>query len=275
MHKISALLLVSSAKGGVGKSTTAYNLAVALSLDGLKVGLLDGDIYGPSIPRLTGTQDNSPASDGEKFTPLLVQGLQVISMGHLVEDDAPVVWRGPLVQRAIMQLVTDVDWGPLDFLVVDMPPGTGDIALSMGQKAKTLADKAAAIVVTTPQQLAVADARKGLEAFRKLDLPILGVVENMSAFICPHCGEKTDIFGSKGGAALAQATDLPLLAQFPLDMRVQQGSEVGKSVLTQFPDSEVAEGFRALGQAIQAGFTKITAPVPAAEATGPVKVNIQ
>lgn len=268
------MLLVSSAKGGVGKSTTAYNLAVALSLDGQQVGLLDGDIYGPSIPRLTGTLESAPASNGEKFTPLVAQGMKVISMGHLVEDDAPVVWRGPLVQRAIMQLITDVDWGTLDVLVVDMPPGTGDIALSMGQKASGLADKAAAIVVTTPQQVAVADARKGLEAFRKLNLPILGVVENMSAFICPHCEEKTDIFGSNGGETLAKATDLPLLAQFPLDVRVQRGTEAGQSILTQHPDSEVAEGFRALAQAVLAGLEELPdASQPVAE--GPVKVSIQ
>jgi ATP-binding protein involved in chromosome partitioning len=235
------ILVVSSAKGGVGKSTVAVNLALALACEGARVGMLDADIYGPSQPLMLGVADQQPLSkDGKTFEPIEAHGLQMISIGSLIDTDQPMVWRGPMVTQALNQLLFQTNWRDLDYLVVDMPPGTGDIQLTLSQKVPV----SGAIIVTTPQDIALADALRGLRMFEKVKIPVLGLVENMSSFVCPACGEATPLFGQGGGVEIARQNELPLLAQLPLDIRIRQETDGGAPTVVAEPDSPLGLAFR-------------------------------
>jgi ATP-binding protein involved in chromosome partitioning len=235
------ILVVSSAKGGVGKSTVAANLALALSHEGARVGMLDADIYGPSQPIMLGVGDSQPVSrDGKTFEPIEALGLQMISIGCLIDQEQPMVWRGPMVTQALNQLLFQTNWQDLDYLVVDMPPGTGDIQLTLGQKVPV----SGAVIVTTPQDIALADALRGLRMFEKVSIPVLGLIENMSSFVCPSCGEATPLFGAGGGAGVAADNDLELLGQLPLDLRIREETDSGRPTVAAEPDSAVAQAFR-------------------------------
>ncbi len=230
---------IASGKGGVGKSTVAVNLAVALAQAGVATGLLDADIYGPTIPKLTGVT-RMPQSVEQKILPLEAHGLRMMSLGFLLPDGAPVVWRGPMVAQAVQQLLKDVAWGALDYLIIDLPPGTGDAQLTLAQSTPL----AGAIIVMTPQDLAMNIASKALAMFRQLKVPILGILENMSGFVCPHCGARAPIFKQGGGRRASQTLGVPFLGEIPLDPMVCQTSDRGEPVLTSHPDSAVAEAFR-------------------------------
>jgi ATP-binding protein involved in chromosome partitioning len=236
------IIAVASGKGGVGKSTTAVNFALALKDRGLKVGVLDADIYGPSMPRLLGIKGQPQQLAGNKLDPMRAFGLKVMSMGFLVDEETPMIWRGPMVMSALSQMLKDVAWGELDVLVVDMPPGTGDAQLTMAQQVPL----AGAVIVSTPQDLALIDARKGLNMFRKVNVPVLGIVENMSTFICPHCGERSDIFGHGGARAEAARLGVPFLGEVPLTLVVRETSDEGRPVVATDPDSAVAKAYRGI-----------------------------
>ena len=222
---ISKIIAVASGKGGVGKSTTAINLAISIKNNGYNVGILDADIYGPSLPKLIGS-NQKPKSDGKKLNPINAFGLQVMSIGFLVPDDSPTIWRGPMVISALTQLLTQVSWQNLDFLIIDLPPGTGDIQLSLAQKANL----SGSIIVSTPQDLALIDARKGLNMFRKVDVPVLGIIENMSFFICPSCNEQTNIFGNGGAKKEAEDLGVDFLGAIPLDSEIRSTSDEGMPI---------------------------------------------
>ncbi len=224
-------IAVSSGKGGVGKSTVAANLAVALAKMGAGVGLLDADIYGPNIPLMLGV-DHIPAPRDNKLMPALAYGVRVMSMGFLVPPDQPVIWRGPMIHSAIRQFFSDVDWGSLDYMIIDLPPGTGDAQLTLAQSVPLTG----AIIVTTPQDVALGDAVKGLAMFQKLEVPILGIIENMGAFACPHCGQVTEIFGSGGGARMASRLGVPFLGSVPIDPRVRSGGDSGEPIVAVDPE---------------------------------------
>lgn len=225
------IIAVASGKGGVGKSTTAINLALGLQNQGLKVGVMDADIYGPSLPRLVGI-DSKPEAEGRVLKPIEAYGLKVMSIGFLIAEDTPMIWRGPMVISALTQLLREVDWAPLDVLVVDMPPGTGDAQLTMAQQVPL----AGSVIVSTPQDLSLIDARKGLNMFNKVSVPILGIVENMSTFICPSCGERSDIFGHGGAEAEAAKLGVPFLGGVPLHMDIRANSDAGTPVVASDPD---------------------------------------
>jgi len=229
------IIAISSGKGGVGKSTVASNLAIALAKQGSRVGLMDADIYGPNIPRMMGV-DRQPAVENEKIIPLEAHGVKVMSLGFLIERDQPAIWRGPIIMKIITQFVRDVAWGELDFFLVDMPPGTGDAQLSLVQATRV----AGAIIVTTPQEVAIGDALRGAKMFQRVDVPVLGVIENMSWLECAHCGERTAIFGSGGGARLAAELAVPLLGQIPLYPPVLAGADVGMPIVVGEPESPPA-----------------------------------
>jgi ATP-binding protein involved in chromosome partitioning len=233
------IIAIASGKGGVGKSTVATNIAVALAKTGAKVGLLDADIYGPNIPQMLGVDRILP-SNNEKLTPAKAYGLELISMGFLVEKDQPIIWRGPMLHSAIRQLFTDVNWGDLDYMIVDLPPGTGDAQLSLAQSVPLTGG----VIVSTPQEVALADARRGLAAFRQLKVPILGIIENMSYFIAPDTGKRYEIFGYGGAERAAQELNVPFLGRLPLDPRVREGGDVGKPVVAVYPESEAAQAIR-------------------------------
>ncbi len=236
------IVAVASGKGGVGKSTVAVNLALALVQEGARVGLLDADIYGPSQPRMLGLLDRHPESrDGKTLEPLPAHGLVAMSIGFLVDDRQPMAWRGPMVTSALNQLLGQTNWGDLDYLVVDMPPGTGDIQLTLAQRVPV----SGAVIVTTPQDIALADARKGLEMFQKVSVPVLGVVENMSLHICSNCGHEEPIFGERGGESLSRQYDVPLLGSLPLDRRIREETDRGRPTVVAEPDGALAEAFRA------------------------------
>jgi ATP-binding protein involved in chromosome partitioning len=239
---ISAVIAVASGKGGVGKSTTALNLALGLRDLGLRVGLLDADIYGPSIPRLTGLREKPELNDERKMIPLQRFGLSIMSIGFLVEEDTAMIWRGPMVMSAITQMLRDVAWGTLDVLVVDMPPGTGDAQLTLAQNVPLKG----AVIVSTPQDLSLIDARRGLAMFRKVNVPVLGIVENMSYFQCPHCGTKSDIFGHGGARHEAEKLAVPFLGEIPLHMSIRATSDAGNPVVVSEPDGPHAEIYRAI-----------------------------
>jgi len=241
LTSISNIIAVGSGKGGVGKSTTAVNLAIALQREGARVGLLDADIYGPSIPAMLGVK-GQPSTDGEKIIPKEAHGLKVMSIGFLVEEDTPMIWRGPMVTSALQQLLNDTLWGPLDYLVIDLPPGTGDIQLTLAQRIPT----AGAVIVTTPQDIALLDARKALHMFRKVDVPVLGVVENMSTHICTACGHEEAIFGQGGGEQMAKDFEIPLLGQLPLAMEIRSSMDAGEPTVSNSPDSPAAKSYRSM-----------------------------
>jgi ATP-binding protein involved in chromosome partitioning len=242
---VANIIAVASGKGGVGKSTTAVNIALGLQARGLKVGVLDADIYGPSMPRLLGIKGKPQQLAGDKLAPMEAYGLKVMSMGFLVDEETPMIWRGPMVMSALSQMLKDVAWGELDVLVVDMPPGTGDAQLTMAQQVPL----AGAIIVSTPQDLALIDARKGLNMFRKVDVPVLGIVENMSTFICPHCGSATDIFAHGGAQSEAKRLGVPFLGEVPLTVAIRETSDAGKPVVASDPKSGAAEAYRAIANA--------------------------
>lgn len=242
---IKSIVAVASGKGGVGKSTTSVNLAIALAKLGQKVGILDADIYGPSMPRLMGISDQ-PTVNGKILTPLEGYGVKVMSMGFLVEEDTPMIWRGPMVISALTQMLREVAWGDLDVLVVDMPPGTGDAQLTMSQNVPL----AGAVIVSTPQDIALIDARKGLNMFRKVDVPILGIIENMSTFICPKCGERSDIFGHGGARDEAEKVGVPFLGEIPLHMDIRKNSDGGTPIAASEPDGPHAAAYAGIAQSI-------------------------
>ncbi|MEM8957774.1 MAG: iron-sulfur cluster carrier protein ApbC [Pseudomonadota bacterium] len=229
---VGAIIAVASGKGGVGKSTTSVNLALALQAQGLKVGLLDADIYGPSMPRMLGVAEKPQAIEG-RMQPLEGYGLKVMSMGFLVDEDAPMIWRGPMVISALTQMLRDVDWAPLDVMIVDMPPGTGDAQLTLSQNVPL----AGAVIVSTPQDIALIDARKGLNMFRKVEVPILGIIENMSYFLCPSCGDRSDIFGHGGARDEAKRLGIPFLGEVPLHMDIRRNSDGGTPIVVSDPKS--------------------------------------
>jgi ATP-binding protein involved in chromosome partitioning len=246
------IIAVSSGKGGVGKSTVAVNLAVALGKAGARVGLMDADIYGPNVPRMLGVGTPPPVVD-QRIIPLVAHGIKAISLGLLIPRDQPAIWRGPIVMKVIGQFLRDVDWGQLDFLIVDMPPGTGDAQLSLVQSTHVHG----AVIVTTPQAVAAGDALRGVKMFERVNVPVLGIVENMSYFECPHCGKPSPIFGQGGGEQLAAEVGLPLLARIPLDPRVVAGGDTGAPIVVTAPESAAAAALTALA-------TRVTDAVQAA-----------
>jgi len=233
------ILAVGAGKGGVGKSTTSVNLALALQSKGARVGLMDADVYGPNIPQMLGVADQPEVTEDRKMVPPEAHGIKVMSMGMLVPPDQPVIWRGPMLHGAVQQFMRDVQWGELDYLVVDLPPGTGDVSLSMAQSVPV----AGAVVVTTPQGVSVSDVRKAVMMFRQLNIPVLGVVENMSYFLCGHCGERTEIFGHGGGRAMAEDMGIAFLGEVPIDVRVRKGGDEGRPIVVEAPDAPAAKGF--------------------------------
>jgi ATP-binding protein involved in chromosome partitioning len=233
------ILAVGAGKGGVGKSTTSVNLAVALARKGARVGLMDADVYGPNIPQMLGIHEQPDVTEDRKIIPPMAHGVKVISMGMLVPPDQPVIWRGPMLHSAVQQFMRDVAWGELDYLVVDLPPGTGDVSLSMAQSVPV----AGAVVVTTPQGVSVSDVRKAVGMFRQLNIPILGVVENMSYFVCGHCNEKTAIFGTGGGRRMAEEMKITFLGEVPIDTRVRSGGDEGQPIVAAAPDAPAAQAF--------------------------------
>lgn len=251
LPRIRNILAVGSGKGGVGKSTTAANLAVALAASGLRVGLLDADIYGPSIPTMLGLSGRPDSPDGKSIVPMRAHGVETMSIGFLVEQDTPMIWRGPMATSALTQLLNDTRWGGedgegLDILVVDLPPGTGDIQLTLAQKIPV----AGALIVTTPQEVATLDARKALKMFEKVNVPVLGLIENMAQHVCSNCGHVEHLFGAGGGERMAAQYGVPLLGSLPLDIAIREQGDGGVPVVAAAPDSAVAAAYRALAQRV-------------------------
>jgi ATP-binding protein involved in chromosome partitioning len=242
------IVAVGAGKGGVGKSTTAVNLAVALQKSGARVGLLDADVYGPNAPQMLGITEQPLVGEDQKMVPPEAHGIKVISMGMLVPADQPIIWRGPMLHGAVQQFMRDVAWGPLDYLIVDLPPGTGDVALSMAQSVPM----AGAVVVTTPQGVSISDVRKAVAMYRQLNIPVLGVIENMSYFVCGHCEERTEIFGHGGGAKMAEDLGLKFLGEVPIDTRVRIGGDGGMPIVLEAPESPAARAFTEVSQRVAA-----------------------
>ena len=260
MPGVASIVAVASGKGGVGKSTTAVNLALALAAGGHSTGLLDADIYGPSMPRMLGLSGRPSSSDGRSLDPLENYGVKCMSMGLLVDEETPMIWRGPMATSALQQMMRDINWGELDVLIVDLPPGTGDIQLTLAQQVPL----SGAVIVSTPQDIALADARKGLNMFRKVDVPVFGIVENMSYFACPHCGERTDIFSHGGARREAANLGIDFLGEIPLAMEIRETSDSGRPIVVSRPDGDYARAYRVIADAI---WDKLAAE--AGEATGP------
>ncbi len=252
-------IAVASGKGGVGKSTVAVNLACALAAEGAKVGLLDADVHGPNIPLMMGTHEQ-PMAFGEQIIPIIAHNVKLMSMGFLVPAETPVIWRGPMLSQALRQFLMDVVWGTLDFLIIDLPPGTGDVQLSLVQS-YTLAG---AILVTTPQAVALADVVKGLEMFREMHVPIIGVIENMSYYICPDCGHRRDIFAHGGGRRLSEQMGIPFIGEVPIDEDTREGGDLGKPVVLAKPRSHAAQAFREMAQVVKQRAEEIAATKSAA-----------
>ncbi|HEY0880152.1 MAG TPA: Mrp/NBP35 family ATP-binding protein [Archangium sp.] len=246
LPQVKNVLLVGAGKGGVGKSTVALNLACALARHGATVGLLDADFYGPSVPVMTGVNKRPVSRDGKVLEPIDVHGIKVMSIGFLIEADQALIWRGPMLQGALMQLVRDVNWGELDYLVVDLPPGTGDIPLTVAQQLKS----SGAVLVTTPQDVALADVIRAKQMFDKLNIPILGIVENMSQFICPHCGKGTHIFDTGGGKKASDMMEISFLGEVPLELSIRQGGDKGLPIVVGQPDGAEGQAFMGLAQKV-------------------------
>ena len=248
LKNVKNIIAVASGKGGVGKSTVAVNLALALAAEGAQVGVLDADIYGPSQPRMLGVSGQPDSTDGKTLEPMVGYGVQAMSIGFLVDEETPMIWRGPMVTQALEQLLKDTNWRALDYLVVDLPPGTGDIQLTLSQRIPV----SGAVIVTTPQDIALLDARKGLKMFEKVQVPVLGVIENMAVHVCSQCGHREHVFGSGGGERMAAQYEVPFLGSLPLDIRVREDADGGQPTVVKDPDGEVAQAFRAIARTVAA-----------------------
>jgi ATP-binding protein involved in chromosome partitioning len=255
---VAAIIAVASGKGGVGKSTTAVNLALALRELGLKVGILDADIYGPSMPKLLAIRERPQAIGGNRLRPIERFGMPVMSIGFLIEEETPMIWRGPMVMSALTQMLREVEWGALDVMVVDMPPGTGDAQLTMAQQVPLKG----AVIVSTPQDLALIDARRGIAMFRRVNVPVLGIVENMSTFVCPQCGTRSDIFGHGGARREAERLGVPFLGEVPLDIIIREKSDSGSPVVATAPDSAHAKYYRDIAMRVRDGLAASSRPAP-------------
>ncbi len=247
-------IAIASGKGGVGKSTTSINLALALQVEGARVGILDADIYGPSQPRMLGLSGKPDSTDGKTVEPKVSYGIQSMSIGYLIDEDTPMIWRGPMVTGALEQLLSDTNWHDLDYLIIDLPPGTGDIQLTLCQKIPV----SAAVIVTTPQDIALLDARRALKMFEKVDVPVLGIIENMSTHICSECGHEEHIFGAGGGAHMSKQYDVDMLGSLPLDIRIREGLDVGKPTVAIEPDSDIALLYREIARKASARLSMMT-----------------
>ncbi|MAO56791.1 MAG: iron-sulfur cluster carrier protein ApbC [Rhodospirillaceae bacterium] len=259
---VTSIIAVASGKGGVGKSTTAVNLALGLAAEGHKVGLLDADIYGPSMPRMMGITGQPTSADGKTLDPMENYGVKVMSMGFMVDEETPMIWRGPMVQSALEQMMRDVNWGELDVLVVDMPPGTGDAQLTMAQRVPLTG----AVIVSTPQDIALLDARKGLNMFRKVDVPVFGIIENMSYFSCPNCGDRTEIFGHGGAHKEADRLGVDFLGEVPLHLDIRTNADGGTPIVVSVPEGEHAQKYREIARGVWERIEKATG---AGKAAGP------
>jgi ATP-binding protein involved in chromosome partitioning len=255
---VAAIIAVASGKGGVGKSTTAVNLALALRELGLKVGILDADIYGPSMPKLLAIRERPQAIGGNRLRPIERFGMPVMSIGFLIEEETPMIWRGPMVMSALTQMLREVEWGALDVMVVDMPPGTGDAQLTMAQQVPLKG----AVIVSTPQDLALIDARRGIAMFRRVNVPVLGIVENMSTFVCPQCGARSDIFGHGGARREAERLGVPFLGEVPLDIAIREKSDSGSPVVATAPDGPHAKYYRDIAMRVRDGLAASSRPAP-------------
>jgi ATP-binding protein involved in chromosome partitioning len=263
---VRAIVAVASGKGGVGKSTVAANLALALHANGLSVGVLDADIYGPSMPRMLGISGKPTSADGKILAPMQNYGIKCMSIGFLVPEDTAMIWRGPMVMSALQQMLRDVAWGELDVMIVDMPPGTGDAQLTMAQQVSL----AGAVIVSTPQDIALLDARRGLQMFNKVNVPVLGIIENMSYFLCPHCGERSDIFSHGGARREAQRLGTDFLGEVPLDLAIRETSDEGNPITFSQPDSAYAHTFRDIAARI---WEKVSGEAPARRAAPRIVVE--
>jgi len=244
LTNIKNTIAIASGKGGVGKSTTAINLALALQAEGANVGILDADIYGPSLPRMLGVHGKPDTKDGKTVEPKVSYQLQSMSIGYLIEEDTPMIWRGPMVTSALEQLLSDTNWTDLDYLIIDLPPGTGDIQLTLCQKIPV----SGAIIVTTPQDIALLDAKKGLKMFEKVAVPVLGIVENMSTHICSECGHEEHIFGEGGGQQMSEQYDVDLLGSLPLDIKIREGVDNGRPTVAMDPESRITQIYREIAR---------------------------
>jgi ATP-binding protein involved in chromosome partitioning len=244
LPNVKNIIAVASGKGGVGKSTTAVNLALALIAEGAKVGVLDADIYGPSVPRMLGVSGKPDSPDGQHIDPKVAHGVQTMSIGFMIEEDTPMIWRGPMVTQALTQLLNETNWVDLDYLIIDLPPGTGDIQLTLSQRVPV----SGAVIVTTPQDIALLDARKALKMFEKVEVPVLGIVENMAIHICTQCGHAEHIFGEGGGASMAAQYEVPLLGSLPLDIHIREQADSGTPTVAVDPDGQVAQMYREIAR---------------------------
>ncbi len=246
LPNVKNVIAIASGKGGVGKSTTTVNLALALAAEGARVGILDADIYGPSQPTMMGIDDKPESVDGKTMEPLHNYGVQVMSIGFLVEPDQAMIWRGPMATQALDQLLRQTNWGELDYLLVDMPPGTGDIALTLSQRVPLTG----AVIVTTPQDIALLDAKKGLTMFEKVSVPVIGIVENMSVYVCPNCGHSEHIFGAEGGKRMAEQYQVPYLGALPLNLSIREQADSGRPTVVADPDGEIAQIYKAVARRV-------------------------
>ncbi len=248
LTSVKNIIAVASGKGGVGKSTVAVNLALALSAEGASVGILDADIYGPSQPSMLGVKMKPESKDGKSLEPIMSYHLQSMSIGYLIDEETPMIWRGPMVTQALEQLLRDTNWQDLDYLIIDLPPGTGDVQLTLAQKVPVTG----AIIVTTPQDIALLDARKGLKMFEKVEIPVLGVVENMSTHLCTQCGHEEHIFGEGGGSRMAEQYDVDFLGALPLDMRIREETDAGKPTVVADPECRISQIYRDIARRVAA-----------------------
>jgi len=248
LPNIKNIIAIASGKGGVGKSTTSVNIALALQQEGANVGLLDADIYGPSIPTMLNIKEKPQTEDGKSMQPLIAYGLQVMSIGALIEEDSPMIWRGPIVTQTLTQLLKETNWNDLDYLIIDLPPGTGDVQLTLSQQIPVTG----AVIVTTPQQVSLIDAKKGLKMFEKVEIPLLGLIENMSTHVCTNCGHEEAIFGAHGGENMAKEYKVDFLGALPLDKRIREEADAGQPTVTAQPNSDIALKYRVMAHKISA-----------------------